>query len=233
MARVAEDLRLSDGKRLVLIYCALQYVKSGELSFCVRQRTVADHLGMRRQTVGDALAEARTLGWLNTRERQRGRGYHQADYNVLTFPDEIGTHGGTYSSEDVRAEAEIGTRGGPEDVRAEAEIGTYCDNLTSGNADPYRGVIQGGTTGYISQGVARDGPAPFSAEFGHLFDHHQPVQPPLLAAVRELDTNVIDAEEVPDPDTPRCTVDGCDKTDGTTEFDGVCGHHAARQRRQA
>jgi hypothetical protein len=62
----------------------------------------------------------------------------------------------------------------------------------------------------------------------------EPIQSPLLAPVRELeDTNVIDAEEVPDPDAPQCLIDGCDRTDGTNEFDGICGWHHMHQRRRA
>jgi hypothetical protein len=219
MARVAEDPRLSDTRRLILIYCALQYVKSGELTFCVRQQTVANNLGMRRQTVGYALLEARKLGWLRSYERQRGRGYYQGDVHEITLPDEIGTPGGTYSEEYVRPEDQIGTRGGPEDVRVEAQNMFVLRQSDQAECDPYKGVIQGGSTGYKSQGVA--------SAFDHLFDRSAPpVQPPLLAPVRELETTVIDAEEVPDPDAPQCVIDGCDKP-GTDEFDGMCGWHHA------
>jgi hypothetical protein len=111
MAAVAEDDRLSASARLVLTYIAHQNVHRDDDWFCVRQVTVAAKLHMRRQTVGDALRRGRELGWLElAMERQRGRGWHQADTYRLTHP-EIGTPWSTYSDEEyVRAEAEIGTR---------------------------------------------------------------------------------------------------------------------------
>jgi hypothetical protein len=89
---------------------------------------------------------------------------------------------------------------------------------------------QGTKEGYKNTGVSSEGAANAREALDDetpahpgVFDQH-PIQSPLLAVIQE--TNVIDADEVPGPDVPRCVVDGCGRP-GTTEFDGVCGYHVA------
>jgi hypothetical protein len=158
MARVLEDRWLSPVAKTVLVYCALQYVKGPEDTFCVRQQTVAANLGISRaQTVGDAFAKARKLGWLElAEERQRGRGRHQADIHRLTFPVEIETSERCYyDAEHQRAEAEIPTRDGRNTNENQQK---YQQNptLLPAKTTPLQGIDTGFSTGFNLQGVARE-----------------------------------------------------------------------------
>ena len=84
MARVAEDDRMTDTHRLILVYCALQYVKGADEVFSVRQTTVAAKLHMHVNTVANALRRGREWGWLQqVAQRERGRG-GQADIHRIT-----------------------------------------------------------------------------------------------------------------------------------------------------
>ncbi len=101
MARVMEDKRLTETARLILTYCALQYVKGGTDTFSVRQQTVASHLHVHVNTVAGALRRAREFGWLwLIEERQRGRGWHKGDVHQLTLSaEEIPTPADGYYEE--------------------------------------------------------------------------------------------------------------------------------------
>ncbi len=114
LARVMEDRRISEVRRLVLVYSCLQFER--QLTFCIRQATVAQRLGVHRDTVSDALRQARELGWLElVRERQRGRGYTKGNELRLTFPAEIGGPASAYSSQEYADQgAQIGGPGSAE-----------------------------------------------------------------------------------------------------------------------
>ena len=106
---VETDKRISPLHRLILSHCGIHCVYGTEETFCIRQQTVADHFEVRRQTVGAALTAGRRFGWLQTIERQRGRGWHQGDAHRLTIPAEIGAPPQTYSGEKyLRGGGEIG-----------------------------------------------------------------------------------------------------------------------------
>lgn len=110
LARVMEDKRISDARRLVLVYSCLQFER--QLTFCIRQATVAQRVGVHRDTVSDALRQARELGWLElVRERQRGRGYTKGNELRLTFPAKIGGPVSAYSGQDYADRS--GEIGGP------------------------------------------------------------------------------------------------------------------------
>ena len=215
MATVEQDTRLSEAARLILTSVARVNVKGGESTFCVKQQTVADRLGLTKKAVGEALRRARHLGWLRLRnERQRGRGYHRADVLELTIPDEIGNSGVTYSDDDGTGASgvtyldeignrsdEIGNRNGQKKVTGDAEIGNRADAVTSENVTPKgllsRVSLQGSCDAL--KGMAREDREPSEPQhigeiFASLFGK-QPVQPPLLATVQD-DTEVIDAEIV-------------------------------------
>jgi hypothetical protein len=154
MPAVLEEARFTEAERIILTYCALQYINGSENSFCVRQATVAEKLHVSRRSVIRAYASARQLGYLKTaEERQRGRGYHQADVHVLTLPNghprwamveqEIGDAPVTNSQEYVTDQAGIGDTTDPwtgEYVTHQTGIGdtavTQYGPLTSENTPP-------------------------------------------------------------------------------------------------
>jgi hypothetical protein len=96
---VLQDDRLSPSMRMILCWCALVNSKGYEGTFRVRQETVAERLHVHPDTVSAAFRRARKLGWLEVaEERQRGRGWHQADLIAMTFPSEIPCPTTGYSS---------------------------------------------------------------------------------------------------------------------------------------
>lgn len=213
MARVAEDDRLSDAARLILVYIANQNVRGPEDTFCVRQATVAANLHKKRQTVGEALAKARELGWLElARERKRGRGQYQANTYRITFT-EIGPPRGTsFDQEYVRGEDEIGPRWGQEYVRGEDEIcpfDTRQNTASPAETPTLQGIDTGfSNTGCKSQGVAReradDEPTHIPSIFGGLFNSSESRQ---LEAPKQHDTSEpLDVEEVDAAAGPPCDV---------------------------
>ena len=97
MRAVLRDTRFSDAAARVLVFVALNNVKSGECTFCVRQVTIAENTNLTERTVRAAFAQARELGYIElVEERQRGRGFHQADAYGLAIP-EIPERNDTYS----------------------------------------------------------------------------------------------------------------------------------------
>jgi hypothetical protein len=145
---VETDKRISPLHRLILNHCGIHCVYGTDDAFCIRQQTVADHFEVRRQTVGAALMAGRRFGWLETTERQRGRGWHQGDGHRLTIPDEIGARPQTYFDE-IGARPQ--TYSGEKYVRGGDEIGaplqTYSGEIGARRRTEY---VRGGVSNNAS-----------------------------------------------------------------------------------
>ncbi|WP_139830933.1 helix-turn-helix domain-containing protein [Mycobacterium paraense] len=195
MNAVEQDTRLTEAQRLILTSCARINVLGGEVTFSLRQETVAERLGVQRQTVGRALAKARELGWLQLVEvRQRGRGWHKGDVHELTVPTQIGSPERTYSGEEyVRSETEICSSPrtySEEYVRSETEICSFDARQNSdppAQTDTLKGVDKGykELQGCIAQGAARENETGWSDNdpiFNGLFEHQETTMKALPAS---------------------------------------------------
>ena len=90
------DEGLTSTQRMVLGYCGIRYAKAPDYVVCVRQETIAAHLGVRRATVNAAFKSAVRQGWLTkVAVGQRGRGHHAADTWQLVRPRQMSTPNGT------------------------------------------------------------------------------------------------------------------------------------------
>lgn len=137
---LARDRRMSHGEtKNILTFIVLNNMKMGDDTFCVRQVTVAENLGVAARTVRRTYRRAMRLGYLElSEERQRGRGHHKADTYRLTLP-EIGSRPSTCSDDEIGDSAftssdyEIGDTTVP---YSEDEIGDTV--LSSISGDKYR-----------------------------------------------------------------------------------------------
>ncbi len=85
--RLGRDGRMTNGDRYILTMTALKSASPRDLTFCVRQATIADNCAASERAVRRALAAGRRHGYLEVvRNRKRGRGNHGADEYRLTLP---------------------------------------------------------------------------------------------------------------------------------------------------
>ena len=72
-------------KAVVLAHIAIFNVFTGNNTFRVRQSTIAEQCGITRQTVGNAIRQAKRLGFLAVQldMHTRGRTHHGAEYFSL------------------------------------------------------------------------------------------------------------------------------------------------------
>ncbi len=85
--RLGRDGRMTYSDRYILTMTALKSASPRDLTFCVRQATIADNCAASERAVRRALAAGRRHGYLEVvRNRKRGRGNHGADEHRLTLP---------------------------------------------------------------------------------------------------------------------------------------------------
>jgi hypothetical protein len=99
MRAVCRERWFTGDTAIVLLWIALINVKRGEDWFQVRQRTVADNLGVSTRTVIRAFAQGRELGYLELiEERERGK-WGKSNAYALVIPKPQGDSAVTYSAQ--------------------------------------------------------------------------------------------------------------------------------------
>ena len=84
---LGRDARLGYSDRYILTMTALKSANAKNLTFCIRQATIADNCAASERAVRRALAAGRRHGYIEVvRNRKRGRGNHGADEYRLTLP---------------------------------------------------------------------------------------------------------------------------------------------------
>lgn len=82
------DPRLGYAERYVLTITALKSASPRDLTFCIRQTSIAENCAASEATVRRALAAGRRHGYIElVKARKRGRGNRGADEYRLTLPD--------------------------------------------------------------------------------------------------------------------------------------------------
>jgi hypothetical protein len=105
--RLGLDGRLPYADRYILTMTALKSASPRDMTFCIRQATIAENCAASERAVRRALTAGRRHGYLElVRNRKRGRGNHGADEYRLTLPaNEIPATGAGNSTDKYRPPA--------------------------------------------------------------------------------------------------------------------------------